>query len=42
MKDEREGQEYTVEVYTGGSKSPDGVGAVIAIFKKSLVASTDV
>jgi len=38
LKEKCEEREYTIEVYTGGSESPSGVGAGIAIFKnKHLV-----
>ena len=33
MKEKREGREYTVEVYTGGSKGSGRVGSGIAIFE---------
>jgi len=33
LKEKCEEREYTIEVYTDGSKSPSGVGAGIAIFK---------
>jgi ribonuclease HI len=31
----REGQEYTVEIYTDGSKSSGGVGSGIAVFENN-------
>ena len=37
IKEKREGQEYTVEIYTDGSKSSDGVGSGIAIFENHLL-----
>jgi len=33
LKEKCEEREYTIEVYTDGSKSPSGVGAGIAVFK---------
>jgi len=33
FKEKCEERDYTIEVYTDGSKSPSGVGAGIAIFK---------
>ena len=35
MKEKREGREYTVQVYTDGSKSSGGVGSGIAIFENN-------
>jgi len=35
MKQKREGREYTVEIYTDGSKSSGGVGSGIAIFENN-------
>jgi len=36
IKQKREGREYTVEIYTDGSKSSGGVGSGIAIFENHL------
>jgi len=36
MKQKREGREYTVEIYTDGSKRSGGVGSGIAIFENHL------
>ena len=38
MREKREGREYTVEVYTDGSKSLGGVGSGIAIFENNQLS----